>query len=330
MSNNFLPFCPTDTGTNLLNQSDYAAAADRTSGNQPGVASAKLVNKALLQSSYIASQFAQFLENKTGTNILDDATPAKLLAQIDAALDRLPPILTKYTSGSGTHNLTYQFFIASGSASAGATYTNNAVTFTVVATVASGLLIKMTGGGAPSVSGTLTKATGSGDATLTFYAVRAPSHIHVQLVGGGGGGAGSGTAAGTPATNGGNTTFGSSFLTGAGGVAGIWKAVSGGAGGAATISSGTGIPVAGSYGGAAGVGGNTTDLPGGHGGNSFFGGAGSGGGISAADTGNAGIAAATNSGSGGGGGPNHGMSSVIESLADDVGENPFAVVQGGK
>jgi len=35
-------------------------------------------------------------------------------------------------------------------------------------------------------------------------------------------------------------------------------------------------------------------------------------------------------GSGGGGGPNHGMSSVIEILADDVGENPFAVVQGGK
>lgn len=35
-------------------------------------------------------------------------------------------------------------------------------------------------------------------------------------------------------------------------------------------------------------------------------------------------------GSGGGGGPNHEMSSVIESLADDVGENPFAVVQGGK
>lgn len=35
-------------------------------------------------------------------------------------------------------------------------------------------------------------------------------------------------------------------------------------------------------------------------------------------------------GSGGGSGPNHGMSSVIESLADDVGENPFAVVQGRK
>ncbi|MCC6941077.1 MAG: DUF1376 domain-containing protein [Novosphingobium sp.] len=39
---------------------------------------------------------------------------------------------------------------------------------------------------------------------------------------------------------------------------------------------------------------------------------------------------APRAGSGGGGGPNHGMSSVIESLADDVGENPFAVVQGGK
>jgi len=46
-TNNFLPFSPTDTGTNLLTQVEYAAATDRTIGNQPGVASSKLNNKAI-------------------------------------------------------------------------------------------------------------------------------------------------------------------------------------------------------------------------------------------------------------------------------------------
>lgn len=78
--NNILPFCPTDTGTNLLTQGDYAVAADRTSGNQPGVASSKLNNKAIRQSTFIASQLAQFISDKTGNAVLDDGDTAALLA----------------------------------------------------------------------------------------------------------------------------------------------------------------------------------------------------------------------------------------------------------
>ena len=45
MANNILPFCGTDTGTNLLTQLEYAASTDRTSGNKPGVASADVSDR---------------------------------------------------------------------------------------------------------------------------------------------------------------------------------------------------------------------------------------------------------------------------------------------
>ena len=220
MSNQILPFAPTDTGTNLLSQSDYNAASDRTNGNQPGVASAKLVNKALRQATYVVSQVAQYFTNKNGTDVLDDGIPARLLAQINASMLSVPPVITRYLSGSGNHNLTYQFFIATGSATVGATYTNNSVTFTVSATVASGVQVLMTGNGAPTTSGALTKTGGSGDSSLTFYAMRAPISLKVKSVGAGGGGGGSST---TSAANagaggaGGNTTFGTSLITCPGG-----------------------------------------------------------------------------------------------------------------
>lgn len=83
-TNNFLTFCPTDSGTNLLTQGEYAIAADRTVGNQPGVASSKLVNKAIRQSSVITSQLAQYLSDKMATNILDDGNLAPVLALMNS------------------------------------------------------------------------------------------------------------------------------------------------------------------------------------------------------------------------------------------------------
>lgn len=62
----------------------------------------------------------------------------------------------------------YTFTISSGNATLGATYTNNGNTYTVAKTVAAGLTVVMTGPAAPAASGTLTKTTGTGDATLTF------------------------------------------------------------------------------------------------------------------------------------------------------------------
>lgn len=297
-TNNFLPFCNTDTGTNLPTQGDYLVDPNRDIGAQPGIASSKLNNKPIRQATAITSQIAQYIANKTATDVLDDGNMTKLLAQINAAIYPLPQTFTTYTSGSGTHNITYWFFIASGSATAGATYTNNAVTFTVKATVASATLVSMSGSGAPAVSGTLTKASGTGDATLSFYAVRAPLSLIATLVGGGGGGEGSGTTS-PNGGNGGDTTFGSSLLTANGGVGGGGGASGGsGEGGAFTINSpAVGFGFNGSAGDNYSVVGATVLQGGASGGCSFFGGTGKGGVYSTA-----GYAGSTNSGSGGGGG----------------------------
>lgn len=87
-TNNILEFCPDDTGTNLLTQGEYAVAADRDAGNQPGIASSKLVNKALRQSAFIASQIAQYICDITGNDVLDNGNTATLLANIKAAIQR--------------------------------------------------------------------------------------------------------------------------------------------------------------------------------------------------------------------------------------------------
>ena len=296
-TNNFLPFCPTDTATNLLTQVEYAADADRTIGNQPGVARSKLVNKAIRQSAFITSQVAQFAADKTGANVLDDADTAKLLGILNSAFTRISPIVTKYITGSSNHNLSFIFMIATGSATVGATYTNNSVTFTVSKTVASGTQIIMTGNGAPTVSGTLTKASGTGDATLVFYAMRAPLYIRGRLAGGGGGGGGGGLTP-TAGTSGNNTTLGSTLFVanaGGGGPSGVGPGGTGGSASLGTGVTGTALP------GGAGQGGTTvadasTYACGGAGGMNNFGGAGAG---SLSGVGGDG---ATNTGAGGAGG----------------------------
>ena len=70
-------------------------------------------------------------------------------------------------------NNNYIFTVTSANATLNATYTNNGNTFTVCATISSGTTLYMTATGAPSASGTLTKASGTGDSTITFSAVTA-------------------------------------------------------------------------------------------------------------------------------------------------------------
>ncbi len=323
MANNFLSFCPTDTSTNLLTQAEYAAATDRTIGNQPGVASSKLNNKALRQATYVAGQVAQYVSDSLAADVLDDNTPARLLAQINAVMAVRSPVVTKYVSGSNTWNKTYIFGIASGNATIGATYTNNGVTYTVSATIVSGTSLYATGNGAPTVSGTLTKASGTGDATITFYAHRSALYLRVRMVGGGGGGAGSGSAPGSDGTVGGDTTFGSSFLTAGGGGFGLNGAVgASGAGGSVTVNSGaTGISIEGAPGDYIPVSGVSALYtgPGGSGGQSALGGRGVGvheqvGGTAKANSGSGGGGGALNGGSGefqGNGGGSGGFIDVI-------------------
>lgn len=72
-TNEILPFCNVDTGTNLLTQVEYDADGQRIIGNQPGPppARSKLVNKVLKQTSIISSGFGEFLSDYQNDNIVD-------------------------------------------------------------------------------------------------------------------------------------------------------------------------------------------------------------------------------------------------------------------
>lgn len=77
---------------------------------------------------------------------------------------------TYYRAGQQAVLQTYTFTVTSANATVGATYTNNTQTFTVIGTIAAGTTLVCNGTGAPTASGTLTKASGTGDATITFSA----------------------------------------------------------------------------------------------------------------------------------------------------------------
>lgn len=300
MTNDFLPFCATDTGTNLESQGDYLTDPERAIGNQPGIASSQFNNKALRQATFVTANFAQYISNFANVDTLDDALPARMLAQIAGSLQPLSPVLTQYLSGTGTWNATFAFFCSPANATAGATYTNNGVTYTVKNTIAGAIILKATGNGVPtSNGGTLTKSGGTGDSSIAFYASRQALHLQLTMIGGGsGGGAGDGGA--PPASGAGtDSTFGSSLLV-AGGAGAANNGNLGGVGGTASLGTGpVGLAINGATGGgSSGLGGAViANVIGSAGASSPFGGGGGGGN----GAGN-GADAVDNSGAGGGGG----------------------------
>ncbi len=112
------------------------------------------VNKQTNYMDYHASQV-------TGTG-LDDISIGGLYTK-----DYLAIYETEVLAVSG-----YTFTITAGNASTNATYTNNGKTFTVKKTISGETTLMTTGTGAPSSSGILSKATGTGDVSLTFSVVQ--------------------------------------------------------------------------------------------------------------------------------------------------------------
>jgi hypothetical protein len=84
-ANNILPFAQAG-GAYVLTQADYNADAHRGIGNQPGVARAPLVNKALLQASAMAAGLGQFLADNQGTDVSDALLASALSTMISAAV----------------------------------------------------------------------------------------------------------------------------------------------------------------------------------------------------------------------------------------------------
>jgi hypothetical protein len=238
---------------------------------------------------------------------------------------KLPNVVKLTTTGTTT---AYLFTCTSANASIGATYTNNSQTFTVLGTIAASTQLICSAAGAPTASGTLTKATGTGDATITFSAeiplatyVPSPDtlYLKVRMVGaggvgvsgsnGGGGVGGSGGGAGgylefilaptgnyyysIGASSGGNTYFSNGAQINTAGGAGS------GTGGGGSVTNNLTAQYIAALIGAGGQGANAANSSGGGGGGaSPFGGAGGG----AQGNGGSGAAAVANSGSGGGGG----------------------------
>lgn len=126
-TNDFVPFCPTDTGTNLLEQAPYLADPQLAIGNQPGIARLQLVNKALRQATYIASCVAQFLANATGSNVLDDANQAEVLATMAKVWPTATGVILPFAGSSAPTG----FLLADGTSYLRATY---AALFAVIGT----------------------------------------------------------------------------------------------------------------------------------------------------------------------------------------------------
>ncbi|CUJ53808.1 Uncharacterised protein [Achromobacter xylosoxidans] len=83
-TNDLLQFA-TDN-TNTLTQAEYLADSQRISGNVPGVARSKLVNKAARQAAFVASMVGAFTSNNSGQDVLDNGDAATFLANFQAAL----------------------------------------------------------------------------------------------------------------------------------------------------------------------------------------------------------------------------------------------------
>lgn len=98
-TNEILQFASTDTGTNLLTQAEYTADAQRSTGNQPGIARSKLVNKSLRQATTIAAGLAEFIADWQANNVTDGLTPQQVADYLLAALAAAFPQATETIQG---------------------------------------------------------------------------------------------------------------------------------------------------------------------------------------------------------------------------------------
>lgn len=85
--NNFKPFAIA-AGANVATQAEWEALIALATGFTAGIARSGQINKALRQATVIASVLAQFIADKTETDVLDDGDTSKLLIQLTQALNK--------------------------------------------------------------------------------------------------------------------------------------------------------------------------------------------------------------------------------------------------
>lgn len=108
-TNNFKAF-GIGAGANVTSQADYEALTALLTGFQSGKASSAQINKALRQSSTMAYVLAQFISDSASVDVLDNGTPATIIANMKAAMTNLTPGrllgLPKVFTSSGTYTPT--------------------------------------------------------------------------------------------------------------------------------------------------------------------------------------------------------------------------------
>lgn len=87
-TNNFKPFA-TGSGANVTTQADYEALPALQTGFQSGKASSAQINKAIRQSSFIASSLAQFVSEKINQDVLDNGDVNSFTTKLAQALSSL-------------------------------------------------------------------------------------------------------------------------------------------------------------------------------------------------------------------------------------------------
>lgn len=83
-TNDFIGFASSGSA-NIMSQADFAAAAEQTSGVQPGPASSTLANKVWRQGANMAAAIGSFIAAR-GYNAFDDGDIAALMTSFDSAL----------------------------------------------------------------------------------------------------------------------------------------------------------------------------------------------------------------------------------------------------
>lgn len=86
-TNDIKPFAVAG-GANVLTQAEYLALAALSTGFSSGKANSKEVNKAIRQATFIASVLAQFICDKSGSDVLDDGNVAGLVTKLLSAINK--------------------------------------------------------------------------------------------------------------------------------------------------------------------------------------------------------------------------------------------------
>ena len=279
-TNNFKPFAA-GAGANVTAQADYEALAALVSGFTAGKASSAQVNKALRQSTVLASVLAQFIANTTGKDVLDDGNTATVLTNLIAAL-KTNGALSFLQTANNFSEIKSAGATAVSAALANLGLSDSGISKLTAFTSSGTFTAKYTGwykitgtaggGGGAGAYATAGFSSGGGGAaggTFVYLQYLETGDTVTVTIGAGGAGA---TGSAPQATTGGNTYWGTSVYA-TGGIGGFGTAASCAGGNGGTGKNGI-ANFLGGYGTDGTISGTTTYLVTGNGGSSFWGGGG--------------------------------------------------------